>query len=53
MTNTETSDTTYIDLLDEDKAIAGQNFVCLSFLSPETILKKKRTLLFFKVFETI
>lgn len=41
MTNTETNDTTYIDLLDEDKAIAGQNFVCLSFLSPETILKKK------------
>ena len=41
MTNNESNDTTYIDLLDEDKAIAGQNFVCLSFLSPETILKKK------------
>ena len=41
MTNTEINDTTYIDLLDEDKGIAGQNFVCLSFLSPETILKKK------------
>ena len=41
MTNSETNDTKYIDLLDEDKAIAGQNFVCLSFLSPETILKKK------------
>lgn len=33
--------TKYVDLLDEDKAIAGQNFVCLSFLSPENILKKK------------
>ena len=33
--------TKYIDLLDEDKQIAGQTFVCLSFLSPESILKKK------------
>ena len=31
----------YIDLLDEDKSIAGQKFVCLSFISPEQILKQK------------
>ena len=24
--------TKHVDLLDEDKAIAGQNFVCLSFV---------------------
>lgn len=31
----------YIDLLDEDKPISGQKFVCLSFLSPEDIIKQK------------
>lgn len=31
----------YIDLLDEDKPIAGQKFVCISFVSPEKILKQK------------
>ena len=36
----------YIDLLDEDKGIAGQKFVCLSFISPEHILKQKETFLF-------
>ena len=29
------------DLLDEDKPIANQKFCCLSFLSPEKILKNK------------
>ena len=38
---TSSENTKYIDLLDEDKPIAGQTFVCLSFLSPENILKKK------------
>lgn len=33
--------TKYVDLLDEDKPIAGQKFVCLSFISPEKILKQK------------
>lgn len=32
---------TYVDLLDEDKPIPGQKFVCVSFVSPEKILKKK------------
>ena len=31
----------YVDLLDEDKAVAGQKFVCVSFLSPEKILKER------------
>ena len=31
----------YIDLLDEDKPISGQKFVCISFVSPEHILKQK------------
>ena len=31
----------YVDLLDEDKPIAGQKFVCVSFVSPENILKQK------------
>ena len=36
-----TANATYIDLLDEDKAISGQKFVCVSFVSPEKILKQK------------
>jgi hypothetical protein len=36
----------YIDLLDEDKPIAGQKFACLSFVSPEQILKQKEMFLF-------
>ena len=39
----------YVDLLDEDKAIAEQKFVCLSFISPEYIIKKKE-LYFFENF---
>ena len=31
----------YVDLLDEDKPISGQKFVCVSFISPENILKQK------------
>jgi len=36
----------YVDLLDEDKAIAGQKYVCLSFVSPENILKQKEHFFF-------
>ena len=46
MSAKENSDLKYIDLLDEDKAIAGQSFVCLSFLSPESILKQKQIFYF-------
>ena len=31
----------YIDLLDEDKPVAGQKFACISFISPEKILEQK------------
>ena len=36
----------YVDLLDEDKGIAGQKFACLSFISPEQILKQKDMFMF-------
>jgi hypothetical protein len=39
----------YVDLLEEDKPIAGQKFVCVSFVSPENILKQKQ-LFFFEEF---
>ena len=40
---------TVVDLLDEDKPIAEQKFVCLSFISPEYIIKQKE-LFFFENF---
>jgi hypothetical protein len=36
----------YIDLCDEDPPIAGQKFGCISFVSPEKILKKREVYLF-------
>ena len=36
----------YVDLLDEDRAISGQKFVCLSFISPEKEIKQRETYLF-------
>jgi hypothetical protein len=36
----------YVDVLDEDKPIAGQKFVCVSFLSPEKILQRKDVFMF-------
>ena len=39
----------YVDLLEEDKSIAGQKFVCVSFVSPDNILKQK-SLYFFEEF---
>jgi hypothetical protein len=36
----------YVDLLEEDKPIAGQKFACISFCSPEKILKEKQVFLF-------
>jgi len=39
----------YVDLLEEDKPVAGQKFVCVSFVSPEKILKQKE-LYFFQEF---
>lgn len=39
----------YVDVLDEDKPIAGQKFACISFISPEKILEDKN-MFFFKTF---
>lgn len=36
----------YVDLLEEDKPIAGQKFVCMSFVSPDKILKQKEIFFF-------
>ena len=36
----------YVDLLDQDPEIAGQKFACMSFVSPEKILKKREVYLF-------
>ena len=36
----------YIDLCDEDPPIAGQKFACLSFISPEKLLKQREIFLF-------
>ena len=36
----------YIDLCDEDTPLAGQKFACMSFVSPEKILKKRETYVF-------
>ena len=38
--------TSYVDLLEEDKPISGQKFVCVSFVSPENILKQKNHFFF-------
>jgi hypothetical protein len=36
----------YVDLQDEDKPIAGQKFTCISFVSPDKILKEKEMFFF-------
>ena len=36
----------YIDLCDEDQPIAGQKFACLSFISPEKVLKQRESFMF-------
>lgn len=36
----------YVDLLEEDKPISGQKFVCVSFVSPDNILKQKNEYFF-------
>jgi hypothetical protein len=41
-----TKNTKYVDLCDEDPTIAGQKFACMSFVSPEKILKKREVYLF-------
>lgn len=38
----------YIDLMDEDEGLPGQKYCCISFISPEKILKKREVFLFDK-----
>lgn len=38
----------YVDLLDEDKELSNQKHCCISFVSPETIIKQKNEFLFEK-----
>jgi len=40
------SNSKYVDLCDEDPPISGQKFACMSFVSPEKILKKREIYLF-------
>lgn len=49
LNNDGTVNPKYVDVLDEDKAIAGQKFVCVSFISPEKIIEDKN-MFFFKQF---
>jgi hypothetical protein len=37
---------TYVDVLDEDRPLAQQKFCCISFISPETVLKDKSLFMF-------
>jgi hypothetical protein len=48
MSNSKMLDSKYtmIDVLDEDKVLSGQKYVCMSFLSPEKILQQKETFYF-------
>ena len=41
-----TTNSKYVDLCDEDPPLAGQKFACMSFVSPEKILKKREIYLF-------
>ena len=45
-TNSGDGNPKYVDLLEEDKPLAGQKFACLSFVSPENILKQKELFYF-------
>jgi|TARA_B110001452_G_C15187590_1_gene412466 hypothetical protein len=40
------SNVKYVDLLEEDKPLSGQKFVCVSFVSPENILTQKNHFFF-------
>lgn len=39
------------DFLDQDPPLRGQNYVCLSFLSPEEVIKKKEVFVFERFLE--
>lgn len=45
-TTTDKQPTIVVDVLDEDKPLAGQKYVCVSFISPEKIVKQREQYLF-------
>jgi hypothetical protein len=45
-TSTGAANPKYVDLLEEDKPVAGQKFTCISFVSPEKIIKQKEVFFF-------
>jgi hypothetical protein len=46
------NNTKYVDLLEEDKPIACQKFVCISFVSPEKIIKQNELFYFEEFLKT-
>jgi len=46
--NDGTPNPNYIDLCDEDPLISGQKFACISFVSPEKIIKQRELFIFEK-----
>lgn len=46
MNSDGTVNSKYVDLCDEDPTLAGQKFACMSFVSPDKILKKREVYLF-------
>lgn len=41
----------YVDMLEVDREIAGQKYVCMSFVSPELVLRRKELYIFSKFVE--
>lgn len=52
MTSLSKESSVLSDVLDEDKPVANQKFVCLSFLSPEKIIKQKQEYFFDQFIKT-
>ena len=46
LTSAGTENPKYVDLLEEDRPISGQKFTCVSFVSPENLLKQKNHFFF-------
>ena len=42
-----------VDYLEVDEPIAGQNYVCLSFVSPESLVMKKKRLKYVNFYKVI
>ena len=51
MSETNKIPTTEKDFLEQDQVIRGQNYVCLSFISPDEVIEKKEQYFFGKFME--